>query len=355
MAEFECVLAARVPQEVGPPNLVEVDRLVFDTLKYTDELNRPGSASAGCPIRSLSDAVKERLSNLRNFPSELWVYADDGLAWAGEIQVASVAGQAVQLSAAGLLGYTFRMGVTADLVFSEDDQFLIGKALVDHWQDLPFGDYGLDTSGIGTSGVLRDRTYLASELHNIGTRLAELGAVENGFDIWVDPDTRELRFAYPTRGLDLSASVFLDERNIDSADVALSVAPDDLVSDGLFSGTTEYDDGESQTLYVARANVAVREAYGRTWGSENFDKVSVLTTLEEHGDAYLAARAQQFFQPGVTVKSRIGCEPGDFGPGDTVSYAYDAGLGLQAGAYRVSKLSVSVDRSNDQTMEVEFV
>lgn len=354
MVEFAVSLVARVPQPAGPPVLVEVNRLVVDNISYTEELNRPGTATLGCPIRSITDDVRTRLGDLRSFPSEAWIYTDSTVAWAGEVLTPSVRDQSLQLSCVGLLGYTHRWGVTADLTYANTDQFTIAKGLVDHWQGLPYGHFGINTAAVGTSGVLRDRTYLRDELHPIGQRLAELGAVDNGFDLHVDPASRALVLSYPRRGVDLTASVFLDKLNIDSAAIAMSVAPDDLVSDVSATGTSQSAAGTGATIYTARSNAALRASYGRTWGSATFDGVTVQSTLDGHADEFLAARGQQFFQPGVTLFPRPGVEAGAIRAGDTVSYAYDAGLGLQAGAFRIAKVTVDVDNSGKQRLSVEF-
>lgn len=354
MSTYEVTLVARTPQAASAPTLVEVNRLVVERISYVEELNRPGTATLGAPIRSLSDEVKTRLADLAAFPCEVWIYRDATLEWAGEVQTLGIRDQVVELGCVGLLGYTWRMGVTSDLTFSGIDQFTIAADLVDHWQAQAYGDYGIDTSGVGTSGVTRSRVYLRDELHNIGKRLQELGAVDDGFDTHVDPTTRALVLSYPQRGTDLSASVFLDERNIDSASVAMSVAPEDLVSDGSFTGTSS-DGSSSSTIYSARSTSALRATYGRSWGGESFDGVSDTGTLDGHGDAYLAARTGQFFQPGVTLLPRVGTEPGDLHAGDTVSYAYDAGLGLQSGTFRVAKVGVEVDEEGKERMKVEFV
>lgn len=234
------------------------------------------------------------------------------------------------------------------------DQFTIAKGLVDHWQALDYGNYGLVTSGIGVSGVQRTRDYLRDELHNVGQRLAELGAVIDGFDMHVDPATRALILSYPERGIDLADSVFMDERNIDSAAVAMSVAPGDLVTDVSATGTAQGEAGQSTTLYTLRSNATLRSAYGRSFGAQNFDGVSVAGTLDDHADAYRDARNGQLFQPGVTVVPRIGCDVGDFGPGDLVTYSYNAGLGTQSDTFRVVKVTTSVDSSGKTRMGVDF-
>lgn len=354
MAVFEVVLVNRTPAVTGSPTLTVVNRLVVDNISYTEELNRPGVANLGCPVRSLTDDVKARLADLAAFPSEVWIYADSTLTWAGEIQTTQVQGQSLTLNCVGLLGYTFRMGVTSDLTYTATDQFTIAKGLVDHWQGQNYGHYGIDTSTVGTSGVTRDRVYLRNELHNIGQRLAELGAVSNGFDLSVNPSTRKLLLTNPQSGSDLSASIVLDERNIDDASIATSVSPDDLVSDVSATGSSTTTGGANATLYSARSTASVQSGYGRSWGSASFDGVSVQATLDGHTDAYKDARSKQLLMPGLTIIPRVGVDVGSFHVGDTVYYSYDAGLGLQSAALRVAKLTVSVESDGKQRMQVEF-
>lgn len=355
MAIFEVVLVSRTPQSGAGPTLSIVNRLVTDTIAYSDELNRPGTATLGCPIQSLGSDVKARLVDLAANPSEIWIYADSTLVWAGELQTLSVSGQSVQLGCIGLLGYTYRMGLTSDLTYTATDQFTIAKGLVDHHQSQTYGNYGIDTSTVGTSGVTRDRTYLRNELHNIGQRLAELGAVSDGFDTRVDPVTRKLVLSYPQSNVDLTATVVLDRLNIDSALIAVSTAPGDLVSDVSASGTSTTTAGVNTTLFSARSTAGVRTAYGRSWAGINNDGVSVQATLDGHADAYLNARATQLLQPGLTVVPRAFPDVASFHPGDTVSYSFDAGLGLQSLTPRVAKITVDVDSSGKARMKIEFV
>lgn len=195
---------------------------------------------------------------------------------------------------------------------------------------------------------------MRGELHNIGQRLAELGAVIDGFDTHVDPATRALVLSYPERGTDLADSVFLDQRDIDSAGVAMSVSPDDLVTDVSATGTAQSAVGQSTTLYTLRSNTTLRSTYGRSFGSANFDGVGVQATLDGHTDAYRDARNGQLFQPGVTIVPRVGADIGSFHPGDSVTYSYNAGLGAQSDIFRVAKVTVNVDSSGRQRMGVDF-
>lgn len=261
----------------------------------------------------------------------------------------------MQLGCVGLLGYLFRMGIIADLTYTAVDQFTIAKGMVDQWQNQTFGNFGIDTSTVGTSGVVRDRTYLRNELHNVGQRLTELGAVLDGFDLRVDAVTRKLVLTNPQSGADLTATVFMDQLNIDSASIAASVAPDDLVSDVSATGSSTTTAGVSSTLYSARSTTGVRSTYGRTWGSISSTGISVQATLDGAGDAYLASRSGQLFQPGLTLVPRVFPDVASFHPGDTVTYSYDAGLGLQTMTPRVAKSTVNVDASGKARMLVEFI
>lgn len=353
-ATFSAVLVARTPAAAGSPSLVEVDRLVYDDLTYTDELNRPGSATLACPIGAMSDAVKERLADPALYPSEVWIYRDSDLVWAGPIETVAVSDQKVQIGCTGLAGYLWRMGLTTDLAFEQIDQFSIAAGLVNHHQALLYGDFGIETGRVGTSGVLRDRTYSRDELDPVGEMLTQLGAVIDGFDWHVDPDSRQLVLEYPQRGEDKTDLVFLDERNIDSASVSMSVAPDDLVTDVSATGTWADSVGSNNTVYLERTNPGLRNQFGRSWAGVNFSSVSQTDTMEDHADAYLATRNRAMFQPGVTIVPRQGADVADFGPGDTVQYSYDAGLGRQTGDYRVAKRTVKIEAGGSQRISVDF-
>jgi hypothetical protein len=357
MAVFEVVLVARVPALAGSPTLTVVDRLVTDSISYTDELNRPGSATLGCPIRSLSSAVTTRLANLAAFPSEAWIYVNSTLSWAGSVDSLGIQGQSLQINCTGLMGYLARMGVTADTTFAATDQFTIAKTLVNTWQSLSYGNYGIVTSGIGTSGITRDRTYLRADLKTVWAAVSELGAVLDGFDLWVNPSTRALTFAYPKRGTDLSASAVLDARTIDSASVVMSVTPDDLVTDVASTSSAQSTTGAQAALWSYRTNATLQAAFGRTFAGNSYDNVALQATLDGKGDSYLAARGSTMLQPGVTLVPNVatGTSIGAFGSGDTVAYAFDAGLGMQSGTYRVGKITVSVEGSGKQRMSVEFI
>lgn len=202
---------------------------------------------------------------------------------------------------------------------------------------------------MGTSGVTRDRVYKRDELHRVSQRLEELAAVDTGFDLRIDPTTRKLVLAYPKQGLDLSASVVFDGRNILSANVVFSIAEDDVASDSFATGTSE-----GATLYSTRSNATTRSTFGRCGVAGNFDGVTQQATLDGYAQALVDARAEQLLVPGPTLRPVPDADVGDFAVGDVVKYAYDAGLGVQTGNYRIAKLTTSLDKDGQERMSVEF-
>jgi hypothetical protein len=131
----------------------------------------------------------------------------------------------VRLTGAAVASILRRNRIVADLAFAAEDQFTIAQALVNHLQDdQPGGDVGI-VVGTDTCGVDRDRTYWAYERKNIGDALAQLAAVDNGFEWAIDlawsgdaepVPTKTLNLSYPRRGRAVSATglIFESGKNI---------------------------------------------------------------------------------------------------------------------------------------------
>ena len=348
---YELVVVARTPQPTGPPVLAEVDAVNWTGLSYTDELSRPQTLSAGCKVSTLPESVLSRLRQMRDLPSELWLYRNSRKVFAGPLLGWQVQGDALSLQARGLLHYLRYWLVTTDLTFTNVDQFTIGAQLVDHWQGLDYGHFGIDTSEVGLSGFTRDAAYLANELHNVGQRIGELGGRRNGFDAEVDPASRKLRFWHPTQGIDRSSEIIFDARSIASPNVQMSVAPGDLASEVLATGTGP----EQAALYAVATNDAVRVTFGRVGLSANFDLVSVQGTLDDHAQGLLDSVDDALFYPGPDLAVFPDTDLSSYGVGDRVGYSYDAQLGLQTGTFRVAKRAVTVAGSGRERVAVEFV
>lgn len=111
----------------------------------------------------------------------------------------------VELRGAGPEAWLLQVEIQEDLQFWATDQVEIARSLLQHLQTLEGADLRL-TLQDGTSGVLRDRTYLAADKSSYGQRLRELSEVENGFEWRILPRVeggsvvREWQWGYPTLG-----------------------------------------------------------------------------------------------------------------------------------------------------------
>lgn len=336
---YDLVMVARVPSASGPPTLIEVDSLVWSGLSWSEELSKPQRLDVSVSEATLSNAVLQRIARPRELPSELWLYRGSKLVYAGPFINFQQQGETITIYSQGLLGYLRYFRVVSDLVFSQQDQFTIAKALVDHRQNAEYGNRGIDTSFVGTSGVLRDATYLAKEDHNIGQRLEELGRRQNGFDVEVDPITRALLLHYPIKGVDRSSgpdAIVFDGSNITSADVGGSVAPEDVASDAWGTGT-----GDS-AITSHRFDPDVRAQFGLCDVGASFDGVSEQSTLDEHTQALLDARSDALILPGPDVRVTPDADPTSYSVGDTIQYVLSGRLGVQ-GAFRLRKRTIKVD------------
>ena len=82
---YELVCVARLMQPSGPPTLVEVDSILWGGLNVTEELSRAGSLQASTPVTTLTEAVLQRLRDIRRLPCELWLYRDGQHVFAGPL------------------------------------------------------------------------------------------------------------------------------------------------------------------------------------------------------------------------------------------------------------------------------
>lgn len=347
-AAYELVAVARTPQAATGPTLTVLGPIVAPSITWTDELVGPGSIAFSCEARLLQSDIRARLRDLDANPTEVRLYRDGVVVAAGFLAGYQLQGGTLSATAPGLLGYLAYMWLTSDLSYAGVDQHTIGKGLVDHWQALSYGNFGIDTSGITASGVTRVRDFKALEGEQVLRRLLELRAVDDGFDVHVNPATRALVFSYPQRGTDLSASVIFDQRNIVDDGLSVSVAPGDLASEALTVGTGP----AAAPIASSPANTALRAAFGRTGVWATFDGVSVQATLDDHAQALLDARDAQLVVPSPGLVPIADVDVDGFNVGDTVKYSFDAGLGLVEATRRVTTRRVTIDEAGKETMAV---
>lgn len=352
--KYELVVVARIPQISGPPAFFEVDPLDWTSINFSEELSGIPTLSASVKIGSLTPDVKLRLQTLHDLPTELWLYRNGKHVFAGPLLGFNASNEdAISLEALGLMAYTQMWYVTKDLVYKDVDQFTIVKGLIDQWQELEYGNFGIVTPSL-TSGVLRTITYNYKEIHNVYDRISELTKMTNGFDISIDPAGRNLELYYPYRGIDRSIGedrIVFDQRNVTSSNIVCSIAPKDLASEGLGTGTGPAQD---QTFVDTAANPELRAKYGRTGITGTFGQVADQATLNSYVQAMVDARGTALLIPGPNARVSVDSDIASYDIGDTVDYQLHTTLSV-SGAFRIRKRTVSVRDTGTESVSIEFV
>jgi hypothetical protein len=153
--------------------------------QWTEDYNAPGTLSATV---KLSAWLAAGAAPLRTFvqlidttSGTMWF---SGPVWSADPDLTT---KLVTLQVAGWLSVLKHRVNRTDLTYTAVDQATIAAGLVAEAQrDTQAGganhrDLSISVAFVGTTGVARDRTYLASERKNIGQALAELAACTNGF------------------------------------------------------------------------------------------------------------------------------------------------------------------------------
>lgn len=348
---YEIVCVARIPSSSGKPSFMEIDPIDWTSLNYSEELSTPTTLSASCKIPNLTEPVLQRLRNLDEHPTEIWMYRNGKISFAGPLLGYSVNNEEVSLECRDILSYLDAMFVTSNLVYANVDQFTIVKGLIDHWQNLEYGHFGIDTSSIGVSGVTRDITFLAKELHNIGKKIEDLSRGSNGFDIDIDPLTRKVNLYYPQQGIDRSEgedAIVFDSRNVTSSNVTCSATFGDLASESI--GTANNSGGE--TLISVQSNPELRARYGRIGTAQTFEAADQ-STLDSQTKGALDVRANVLLIPGPNTRITDDADLSQYGKGDTVSYQVHSQLAVQ-GKFRLRKRNVSVSNTGTESVSMQF-
>lgn len=353
-AEYKYSVSARTPAQSSAPTITEIDEIKpVGSVSFTDEQNMDGEASLSVEPERVPLDIALRLKDLKQFPCELNVYRNDLLSWRGPLLSCQLQGPTLTLNARGLMYYLRYMTLEADLSFINQDQYIIGKGLVNAYQALDYGNYGIDTSAIGTSGITRTRRYFYKENHNVFDRLIELAEIDDGFDVWVDHDSRELMFD-AERGNDLTMEVYADTSNIINPNIFWSVAADNLASNAIAVGTDP--GGAQQSIAGTAEDTTVQQKWGRATVFVTAEDVTQQATINNWASRILATRNEQYFVPGPEVLTLEDVDPSTFGPGDVIQYSIKVGnLGLINVERRVSLRRVIVEADGNETMQIELI
>ena len=230
--------------------------------------------------------------------------------------------------------------LTFNATFPPNDESAIAWQMITDSQAQAGGDLGItEGTGIGTTGVLRDRTYTAGV--PLGQTLDELANLENGFEWEVDSNLAFNVF-YPQRGRDQTASqVLAYGRGL--------TAITSTVNTDAYANAVYYTGHQPETMPVEELLGIFPPGVGR-WESQVTDpNVTLQATVEEQGQAALLTASQ--LDPAFTLTmSPAWWEPGDIWLGDLVQVQVrDGRLDVDV-ARRVVNIAITLDDDGTETV-----
>lgn len=187
-----------------------IAELPLTGVSFTQQLNQSGTLNGHVLLSALNSA--EFNVNVSTIPGRSAIYVDRNgdLIWGGIIwnRTYNSAEQVLSLTAREFESYFERRRISTTDTFTNTDQLVIARTLIDDAQLVPSGDIGVIT-GSETSGVLIDRVYYDYELKNVYQAIQDLSRAEDGFDFLIDvsydPITDEpiktLVLGYPRTGV----------------------------------------------------------------------------------------------------------------------------------------------------------
>jgi hypothetical protein len=346
---YDVALVRRIPASSGGPTFTPISPIKWSGLSFSREVGTPGRLDLSCTVDSLDTAARAALVDLSVTPCEIWCYRDGVQVHAGPLTNYQIQARKITMYSPGLLAYISYMVRDTALIYTDTDQAVIVAALVGNYQAQTYGDFGIDISHLTVTGVTRDFTLLASDLKSIDSALKEMGNRDNGFDLAVSPADRRLLMYSPRQGTDLSATVILDRRSISDPSYSHSVGPGQIASDAAVSGSS----ATTGNVVGSASNTVLRATFGRTMiaaSSNDAPALSIATAqairLLDDNDTPLHS-----LSPGLLPVA--GFDYDDFGPGDIITYNYDAGLGEQTFTPRVRSVTVALDKGTER-FAVEF-
>jgi hypothetical protein len=167
-----------------------IGELPLTDVSFTQQLNQPG-VFQGHLLLSGVNANKYNVDP-STIPAFCGLYVDrDGiLVWGGVIwgRTYNSNSQTLTFSAQEWISYFEHRRVTQDVEFTNIDQLVIAKTLIEDAQTVPYGDIGVgyNSAGQTTSGVLVNRTYYNYELKNVFQAVQDLSRQGDGFDFSID-------------------------------------------------------------------------------------------------------------------------------------------------------------------------
>lgn len=172
-----------------PTNTI-IAELPLTGVGFTQQLNQPGTFQGHLLLSGINTAQFN--VDASTIPGKCGIYVDRNgiLVWGGVIwsRTYNSAAQTMTLTAREWISYFEHRRVIQTVEFTNIDQLVIAKTLIEDAQAIPYGDIGVlyNSEGQTTSGILVDRVYYYYELKNVFQAIQDLSRQSDGFDFHID-------------------------------------------------------------------------------------------------------------------------------------------------------------------------
>jgi hypothetical protein len=275
---------------------VALAELPLAVKSFSGQLNGAGAFSATMGVDvATSTALKTATTPERTivFVERDGVILDGFIIWRRTFKPE----QPVRIEGASIPSYLRRNRIVTSWAYVATDQFTMARGIVDHLQSQTGANIGIAT-GSGTCGVLRDRTYYGYERKNLGDALAELAAVDNGFDWAIDcswntsvppAPQKVLTLSYPRRGRIAGSTGVIFELGKNIVDYTFDEdgSRSARAVDAIGSG-----DGVDMKISTAVDTSLLDAGYPLTAETIAHKDVVVQATLDAHATAAMRARSK---------------------------------------------------------------
>lgn len=343
---------------------VLIDELPLAIKRFGDVLNGVGEFEATLSMPENSVQVRSLLA--ATIPERTVVYVErDGVLLNAYVIWSRVrqSDQPMRLNGLTLPSLLRRNRLNATITATGVDQFTIANTLVNYIQSQQGGNFGITTLAT-VSGVLRDRVYNGYERKNAYDALAELGAVENGFDWAIDiawsagVPTKTLRLSYPRRGRIAGSTGIVFESGKNITDYTFT-------EDGLRSARSidafGSGDGNDMKITTATDTALLDAGYPLTSDYVSHKDVTVTATLDGYARDAVRARSMTPTFLAITVDpSDVEASLGSFIVGDDAYVSItdrqlprqDDGSPGHAGYYRILGYDVLIPEAGPERVSV---
>lgn len=290
-----------------------IDVLPLTDTKFDDYIGKSGSLSATVPLPNAALARRARAALVPG-RTAVWLERDGDIWWGGVLWTCTPSSDERGRMRAAFQAGTFdsyldHRILADDLSYTALDQLEIARLLVEHAQEQPGGDIGIQL-GHEMSGVARDASYAYSSLSRIRELLDSLAQLADGFEWRVhcyrDPEGRRakrLQLGHPR--ITASASdIVLDHPGqilTYSLPADSTVQADVWVARGDSPNSDQSEESQPLTVSV-EAPEDLAEGWPRLESTSDHSGVTDEATLRSLAEAQLAEQRMPEVIPEITVR-----------------------------------------------------